>query len=553
MKLAIYVATATLSVYTLTLSDPLKAQTGTTMRGHQTKNLEQFLQEFHQNPSRVMNQLPFKESSYSKSLPFQVIPSEAVAQQGNAFIEEKDALRTSICRLEQGQTICATEVQGKAGFNDNDLTENLVDNGEHHIRKLSLMDEQNLQKARLEEQPWSDDYWAIKRGILSSRYADPDREEEENWQESFDYFSKKPISNYVERKAIDQLSPAEKYDLLVGDDAQTLTNRMWREGQLYYEKEGKVEDWMGICHGWAPASYMMARPISKIDVIAADGKTSIPFFPSDIKGLASLLWANTRTHQNFIGGRCNEKEPEVDEENGRIKDQQCFDTNPGTWHKAIVNQIGISRRSLIIDATYDYEVWNQPVYSYNYRYFNLETFEVSRHAADSRIELSDYTQDKFKSYRDKKTKWIVGVEMKIQYIAETHPEHRLVDNEEYDSITSAYYRYDLELDQEGSIIGGEWYSNAHPDFLWTPPKEGRALTRLDMAIIEGIEDEEKKGNDASFLIWEHQQSDQPVPLIWREHLRSFSENGQPLGLIVEGLIQRSIIQGQQNDQDSIGE
>jgi hypothetical protein len=28
---------------------------------------------------------------------------------------------------------------------------------------------------------------------------------------------------------------------------------------------------------------------------------------------------------------------------------------------------------MVIDASYDYEVWNQPVYAYTYRYFNPET------------------------------------------------------------------------------------------------------------------------------------------------------------------------------------
>jgi hypothetical protein len=39
----------------------------------------------------------------------------------------------------------------------------------------------------------------------------------------------------------------------------TLTQANAEGGRYYYENYGNVEAWMGICHGWAPASYMMKR------------------------------------------------------------------------------------------------------------------------------------------------------------------------------------------------------------------------------------------------------------------------------------------------------
>ena len=44
---------------------------------------------------------------------------------------------------------------------------------------------------------------------------------------------------------------------------------------------------MGICHGWAPAAFMVQRPTKMVEVLAADGKTKIKFYPSDIKALAN--------------------------------------------------------------------------------------------------------------------------------------------------------------------------------------------------------------------------------------------------------------------------
>jgi len=57
-----------------------------------------------------------------------------------------------------------------------------------------------------------------------------------------------------------------------------------------------VETWMGICHGWAPASYMLARPRRTLSLKSPDG-VLIRFFPSDVKALASLL----RTLRNVDG------------------------------------------------------------------------------------------------------------------------------------------------------------------------------------------------------------------------------------------------------------
>src|SRR5688572_29322977 len=122
---------------------------------------------------------------------------------------------------------------------------------------------------------------------------------------------------------------------------------------------------MGYCHGWSPASFMMERPKHVIKVTAADGRTQIPFYPSDIKALATALWANANPPIRFISGRCESKKPKEDR-NGRVTDPDCFDTNPGAWHLAVVNQVGVSKRSFVFDSSYDYEVWTQPAYSYEY-------------------------------------------------------------------------------------------------------------------------------------------------------------------------------------------
>src|SRR5262249_28151314 len=150
----------------------------------------------------------------------------------------------------------------------------------------------------------------LYRGLLGRRYADPAYPDGTDWVENHAYVAAHPaaaITKSGDAAAIDLLSPAEKYEFLVGDREGSLTAAMWNEGRLYQERDGKVERWMGICDGWAVASYMLPRPTRVATALAADGKTQLRFYPDDIKALASLLWAKARVSVRFIGTRCTEK------------------------------------------------------------------------------------------------------------------------------------------------------------------------------------------------------------------------------------------------------
>ncbi|MCB9565966.1 MAG: hypothetical protein H6710_01865 [Myxococcales bacterium] len=59
----------------------------------------------------------------------------------------------------------------------------------------------------------------------------------------------------------------------------------------------------------------------------------------------------------FLSLRCDDK----GDAPGTADKAACKDTNPGSFHVVIANLLGIQRRSLVEDRTYDYEVWNQPV------------------------------------------------------------------------------------------------------------------------------------------------------------------------------------------------
>jgi len=500
---------------------------------HQAKDLSEFLKQFHANPALVLEQLPPKSQSTT------LFSKDTI--ESNEFITIKNYQKTkqNFCKVINGVTQCLNDdnLQGKASFIDNDRAEYLVDSDFSHLRKLNdieqfIRDENGNLSGRLDEQPWSDDYWPIAQGILGFRYADYDVKYTTGWKNVYNtHFVLFPASKYIEESKVDLLSPSEKYDLLIGDENFTLTKAMWATGKAYWTPEKEVEPWMGICHGWAPAAYMVPRPKNAITVTAADGKTPITFYPADIKSLASLLWANTPYDTKFIGGRCNTKNPKKDP-NGRIDNQDCFDSNPATWHKVVVNQIkkGPKGRSFILDASYDYEVWNQPVYSYRYRYFNPLTSEISNKWNDKKVmlKIEDYKNDIFKQYRSKDTEYIIGVEMTVEYMTETRPEQNESDDPSYDGIGKVIYRYDLEVAFDGEIIGGEWYSNKHPDFLWTPEKSARPQTNLDKTLT------------TVFMTTEYTPKEfKKAALYSLNYASNPSSRGTPLAKVVEELIRLS--------------
>lgn len=467
------------------------------------------------DPVAFMSTLPEKYDEQGELLTTSESLFDKEAIEEKTFVDARDEKRQKLTELD----IVAA---GRAAFAENDQADGFVDTFPYS--GLQGMEANGLMNARLEVQPWSDDYWAIYLGMLGKRYADSRFPRSRDWKANFDYIQSNPALRIVEtgdRDAVNRLSPSEKYDILVGDKNMTLTEKMWEQGKKYYTRDGHVETWMGLCHGWAPASYMLPRPVSFATVLAADGKTFITFYPSDIKALATLLWAKVDTSSKFIGGRCNEKSPAIDPQTGRILAGKCFDTNPGTWHLAVVNQIGASRRSMVLDATYDYEVWNQPIVGYRYRYFNPQTFSYSRSLAGASALRVGFTNDRFGKYRDRETESIVGIAMDISYIVETAPDHRSSDSAQYDRVKTVRYYYDLEIDTLGNIIGGEWYQNAHPDFLWTPEKGGRAVTYW----------EKRYGITGSW------RSEEPVPEDWRQVASMTSGYQQsPLAAIVEQLI-----------------
>lgn len=432
------------------------------------------------------------------------------------WLDGKTAVRKNV----QSRSINSAPIRGNSPYATHDEAQGLLDDLSGFESNVFAMDAQGLRQGRIRNQPWSDTYWPIYKGVLGARYADP-RFNFTRWPDFYRYIQANPVSSMMSNT--DMLSPAEKYDLLVSRSGSYLTNGMWAEGKSYFDQTGKVETWMGVCHGWAPAAYMVERPLRKVTVPSADGQRQITFYPADIRGLTSLLWAKASVPTRFIGGRCGVKTP-ASSGSGRIQDRSCFDVNPGSWHMAVVNRIGRQKQSFVLDATYDYEVWNQPAIAYRYRYFNPETRVFFDKPQNATIDLARFASDPFRQFRTNTANKVVGVAMEFTYLVEKDPvqtDDGLAGRD--DAKSTVTYLYDLELDSRGQILGGEWYQHAHPDFLWTPVAGAKPMAPGDVQI----------NNDP---LWD---GTAPLPQTWKEVGKRAGANHVPSAKIVRSLLELS--------------
>lgn len=282
------------------------------------------------------------------------------------------------------------------------------------------------------------------------------------------------------------------------------------------EKNSMMALWEGICHGWATAAGIVPRPLHSVAFPLNNGK-ELKFFPTDIKGLASLLWANSliqdakyewkddKGKKRIAGGvimeglRCNSKDPAIDEW-GRYYDAypdyyskklepRCVGVHPAIWHMALVNIIGKQGRSFVVERKVKAEVDNHPMSAYSTQYFNPKTGWYGP-LSETVAPIDKY--DQFYRFRNPEAKYIVGVRTVMTYLDWERPNRFESDSPEMDSLTHIPMLYDLELDEDGNIVGGQWRAvevgksflniNAErkqPDFFWVVTKDWKKTGYFD--------------------------------------------------------------------------
>ncbi|MBA2404905.1 MAG: hypothetical protein H0V66_09060 [Bdellovibrionales bacterium] len=305
---------------------------------------------------------------------------------------------------------------------------------------------------------WSETYWPSNVGGIAYRWNHPD-------PQPFKYklHSKEELKSFSFQQ-MSQLSPAEMYDVAMGDYSYTLTKKMlgrYSTRDLW---------WEGICHGWAQAASNYPEP-AKVLITNPDG-IKVPFGSSDVKALLAMHEAsNFGGAFAFTGRRCkvsgkvpgegddrdrNPNPPSLEDANS----PDCKDVNAGGFHVVLTNMLGIHGRGFVADVDRYNDVWNQPITSY--------TTTIVGEEAISDLESSQGVARKVRV----KTKMVYGEELQFwtKERAATGMDNFVskepVTRTSHQEYRSKPYEYILEIDAAGKIIGGTWVSETRVDFMW---------------------------------------------------------------------------------------
>lgn len=450
----------------------------------------------------------------------------------------------------------------------NELQEFVSRENQAVVTNARLLESGRLMEAGLSESPWSGDFWPDQKGSI----ADPYNETGQGifgasrimWTSNHDFLKKRAATlhqvlaqnvNAIDEEKWDNLSPSEKYDMLMGDTGFTMTHRVVEMVEKM-DSIGLVAGFSGVCHGWGPASLYMPRPEHTITLMSPLGR-KINFYPFDIKALASFLWGKSAVANmvKFEGSKCYSGAHKT--KYGRLVDSKCFNINPATFHLVAVNQIGLNHRGFIVDRKSDATVWNHPVYGYRAKFFKVSDRhpEVGVSLDRAKVSATSLSFDPFREFRSAKTVAIVGVEMTFYYGKENRsPDHIQYDGPSKDVVDHDTLRYDLELDAQDNIIGGEWrefgeadaqtlveqVGYTHPNSIWLAPVGLNAFSPGDIYI----QPSDWNGNG-------------PVPASWRDAAVKYASvatigaddpktgalvsipNPQALGPVVDRMIEMS--------------
>ncbi|KAG3152493.1 hypothetical protein PI126_g10482 [Phytophthora idaei] len=232
-----------------------------------------------------------------------------------------------------------------------------------------------------------------------------------------------------------------------------------------------IPTWYGLCHAWAAAAMFEAEP--KCDV----QKNNVTFHSVDVKALITQLYDGAAIDVVFTGARFNGPDsPEELDKYGRYEDEARRDINAAFFHIAVANILGKQRQSFVVDASSGLQVWNQPVQKYEF----LETEIV-----DSAKLSLEYFGSATYPFNDAVT-YLAKCTTRLTWTAESIEDGALTTTGRIEAYTVYEdYEYCLELDENYTIIGGEWLGGSnenHPDFLWFPAAKPSADTATDTGI-----------------------------------------------------------------------
>lgn len=161
--------------------------------------------------------------------------------------------------------------------------------------------------------------------------------------------------------------------------------------------------------------------------------------------------------------------------------KSCRDVNAGSFHLAMTRYLssggvalndGDKPHGFVIDFDTGKQVWNFPV-------FKFET-KIGEPTPLTVILDDDSIQDPYRTWRAEDASQIVDVYTKVGFGVENGP---LITYDQSDEEASVgIFRYTLELNEDGYVVGGEWHTHGVGGAAWdelTPLSGSELLVNLN--------------------------------------------------------------------------
>jgi competence ComEA-like helix-hairpin-helix protein len=291
---------------------------------------------------------------------------------------------------------------------------------------------------------------------------------------------------------VNELSPMDKFALVQYDEGNTYPNPFLISGwEILNSYNPGGESWWGHCNGWAAAAILTKEPREAVEVDLGDGKVS--FTTADLKGL--LTESHYSTRSQFYGERYNGE------------DDDLSDLTPKAFHQLVsffIDELGVP---MVFDTTAKEAVWNFPAYAYKMDItettdsnevtkINVNTADAEALAGVTGIDADmasaiveyRYSNGPFQSLEDiilidsvsEEAYNVFGGSLTLNPSQRTFDvtarvtlttdgvDEDHIDGDEPRNFTDTW-KYSLETDADGLVVGGEWKNEAkHPDFAWIP-------------------------------------------------------------------------------------
>ena len=297
-----------------------------------------------------------------------------------------------------------------------------------------------------EEAPWAGNYYPMASDGIATRWQrhfGSELSEETSADHTRGSETRLNRARVLEMDAatLNQLSPAEKMDIFLGDYSFKITRRELRSrGTL---RRPTPQSWEGFCNGVRAAGLLAPEPVNSIKVQNPDG-VEIEFAAADLKALIGASYFYVEKY-NQIGNPTRR---------GEAKNLP----NAAVFDMALRQMIGEAKKGFVIDVNSTSEIWNETIVGYT------RSMQEERDLTES--EASKHpTAQMAREYRlVLRTLGEIGISRSNRETREG------VASGRYTTSKVAYYT--VFMKNNGQIVDGEWTGGEIPDFAWFPGGRG---------------------------------------------------------------------------------